>query len=64
MEVVIDAGAENMSDDDLRVKLMKYGPQLQYVWQKAFNECRSMDERQMFSKNIFGKEIKLGNEGS
>jgi len=64
MEVVIDAGAENMSDDDLRVKLMKYGPQLQYVWQKAFNECRSMDERQMFSKNIFGKEIKLGHEGS
>lgn len=62
MEIVIDAGADDLNDDDLRVKLLKYGPQLQYVWQKAFHQCRSMDERQMFSKTIFGKEIKLGSE--
>jgi hypothetical protein len=59
-EVVLDAGTDDVDDEVLRVKLLKYGPQLQYVWEKAFQECRSLDERQMFSKAIFGKEIKLG----
>jgi hypothetical protein len=62
MQIVVDAGAQELKDEDLRTKMLNFGPQLQYVWQKAFHECRSMDERQMLSKTIFGKEIKLNNE--
>jgi hypothetical protein len=61
-EIIIDAGAETLNDDDLRVKILKYGPNLQYVWQKAFSECKSMDERQMLSKCIYGKEVKFGSD--
>jgi hypothetical protein len=62
LEIVADVDSSDLSEEEMRVKLLKYGPQLQYVWQKAFHECRSMDERQMFSKTIFGKDIKLGSE--
>jgi hypothetical protein len=64
LEIVTDTDCEDLSDEEMRVKLLRYGPNLQYVWQKAFHECRSMDERQMFSKTIFGKDIKLGNENT
>jgi hypothetical protein len=62
MQLVMDAGTANLHDDQLREKMLTLGPQLQYVWQKAFHECRSMDERQMVSKTIFGKEITLNTE--
>jgi hypothetical protein len=63
MQIVMDAGAIELTDEELQGKMLKFGPQLQYVWQKAFHECRSMDERQMVSKTIFGKEISLNTDG-
>ena len=62
MQLVRDAGSEDLRDEELRGKMLTLGPQLQYVWQKAFHECRSMDERQMVSKTIFGKEITLNSD--
>lgn len=58
-EVVMDASAESLDDEVVRGKLLKYGPNLQYVWEVAFQECRSLDEREMFSKAIFGKDVKF-----
>ena len=59
---LLETGTETLSDEEMRERLLKFGPTLQHVWHEAFFECRSMDERQMFSRNIYGKEVTFGEE--
>ena len=61
-EKFLAAESAQLTDDEIRERMLHFGPNLQHMWHEAFFACRSMDERQIFSRNIYGKEVTFGEE--